>query len=65
MSDKCDLPACATEKHGVSGVEEGEEEDIQWVECENCTEETWYHVDCVGLRGVKYTSDDCVCMCPM
>ena len=58
MSDKCDLPACAIEKPRVSGVGEGEEEDIQWVECENCAETTWYHVDCVGLRGVNYTSDD-------
>ena len=65
MSDKCDMPACAIEKHRVSGLGEGEEDDIQWVECENCDEETWYHVDCVGLRGVNYASDDFVFKCPM
>ena len=49
----------------MSGLGEGEEDDIQWVECENCDEETWYHVDCVGLRGVNYVSDDFVFKCPM
>ena len=49
----------------MSGLGEGEEDDIQWVKCENCDEDTWYHVDCVGLRGVNYASDDFVFKCPM
>ena len=39
MSDKCDFPARAIEKHKVTGVETDEDDNIQWVD--SCEKESW------------------------
>ena len=66
LEDECDFPSCAIAKQRVRGAEvvDDEDDDIQWVECESCVEESWYHVDCVGLRGVNYASEEFVFECP-